>query len=90
MKRDEIFSVLYDIMKNHLELPTISKFHEHARLNDDLFMDSILILQLILHLEVHHQFEIPDEMIVARDFQTVGSLVSLLERILISQSGGVQ
>lgn len=80
MTRQEILQVIHDILQHQLELPSIQAFHEDARLNEDLYMDSIMILQLILHLEVDMGFEIPDEMLVPKDFRTVGSLADFLER----------
>ena len=80
MTRTEIINSVYSILEEHLELPTLSSFHEGARLNEDLYMDSVMILELILHLELSLGFKIPDETLVPKDFQTVGSLVSFLER----------
>ncbi|MCM3707843.1 MULTISPECIES: petrobactin biosynthesis protein AsbD [Cytobacillus] len=80
MTRQEILQIIHDILQDHLELPSMKAFHEDARLNEDLYMDSIMILQLILHLEVDMGFEIPDEMIVSKDFRTVGSLADFLVR----------
>lgn len=80
MTRQEIYNAIYDILQNQLKLPSLAAFHEDARLNEDLYMDSIMILQLILHLEVDLGFDIPDEMLVPKDFRTVGSLVRFLER----------
>lgn len=93
MTRQEIVQVLHDIMQHHLKLPSMEAFCEDARLNEDLYMDSIMILQMILHLEVDLGFEIPDEMLVSKDFQTVGSLADFLEQQQQEPSvvkGGVQ
>jgi aryl carrier protein AsbD len=79
MTRQEIYNAIYDILQNRVKLPSLAAFHEEARLNEDLYMDSIMILQLILYLEVDLGFDIPDEMLVPKDFRTVGSLVSFLE-----------
>lgn len=79
MTRQEIYSAIYDILQHQVKVPSLAVFHEEARLNEDLYMDSIMILQLILHLEIDLGFDIPDEMIVPRDFRTVGSLISFLE-----------
>ncbi|MBG9585800.1 petrobactin biosynthesis protein AsbD [Cytobacillus firmus] len=80
MTRQEIVQVVYDILQDQLKLPSMKAFHEDARLNEDLYMDSIMILQLILHLEVDMGFDIPDEMLVQKDFRTIGSLADFLER----------
>jgi len=79
MTRQEIVQSLHGILQQQMKLPSMAAFHEEARLNEDLYMDSIMILQLILHLEVDLGFDIPDEMLVSKDFQTVGSLADFLE-----------
>ncbi|MEC2076198.1 petrobactin biosynthesis protein AsbD [Metabacillus fastidiosus] len=79
MTKQEIIDVIYHILEKKLELPTMAAFHEEARLNEDLYMDSIMVLQLILHLELDLGFKIPDEMLIPKEFRTVGSLASFLE-----------
>ncbi|MBM7704550.1 petrobactin biosynthesis protein AsbD [Metabacillus iocasae] len=81
MTREELTQNIYDIMKNKLELPTLSSFQEHARLNEDLYMDSIMILQLLLHVELDLGLSVPDEVLSPKDFHTVGTLIDFLERL---------
>lgn len=76
MTRQQLIQSIYDIMENSLELPTLSSFNEDARLNEDLYMDSIMVLQLILHIELDLGIAIPDEVLVPKDFKTVGTLAS--------------
>ncbi len=80
MTRQEIVQIIHDILQHQIKLPAsaLEAFQEDARLNEDLYMDSIMILQMILHLEVDLGFEIPDEMLVSKDFHTVGSLADFL------------
>lgn len=80
MTRQQLIKSIYDILENSLELQTLSSFNEDARLNEDLYMDSIMILQLILHIELDLGISIPDEVLVPKDFKTVGTLVSFLEK----------
>lgn len=82
MTRGEIVQSLQDILQHQIKLSAtaMEAFREEARLNEDLYMDSVMILQLILHLEVDLGFDIPDEMLVPKDFRTVESLVDFLER----------
>jgi aryl carrier protein AsbD len=80
MTRQELIKTIHDIMKNSLELQTLSSFHEDARLNEDLYMDSLMVLQLILHLELDLGVNIPDEILVPKDFKSVGTLASFLEK----------
>lgn len=81
MTRQQLIESIYTIMENSLAMQTLSSFHEDARLNEDLYMDSIMVLQLILHIELDIGISIPDEMLVPKDFQTVGTLVSFLEKL---------
>ncbi|WP_342472210.1 petrobactin biosynthesis protein AsbD [Metasolibacillus sp. FSL H7-0170] len=81
MTRQQLIKSIYTIMENSLAMQTLSSFHEDARLNEDLYMDSIMVLQLILHIELDIGISIPDEMLVPKDFQTVGTLVSFLEKL---------
>ena len=80
MTRQQLIKSIYDIMENSLELQTLSSFNEDARLNEDLYMDSIMVLQLILHIELDLGIAIPDEVLVPKDFKTVGTLVNFLEK----------
>ncbi|MFB7158835.1 petrobactin biosynthesis protein AsbD [Lysinibacillus sp. NPDC056232] len=80
MTRQQLIKSIYDIMGNSLELQTLSSFNEDARLNEDLYMDSIMVLQLILHIELDLGISIPDEVLVPKDFKTVGTLASFLEK----------
>lgn len=79
LSREELYQAVYDIFKHKLNIPTWKSFHESARLNEDLYMDSIMILQLILHLELDLGLNIPDDMLVPKDFHTVESLLDFLE-----------
>ena len=76
MTRQQLIKSIYDILENSLELQTLSSFNEDARLNEDLYMDSIMVLQLILHIELDLGISIPDEVLVPKDFKTVGTLAS--------------
>ncbi|WP_249659807.1 petrobactin biosynthesis protein AsbD [Lysinibacillus fusiformis] len=80
MTRQQLIKSIYDIMENSLELQTLSSFNEDARLNEDLYMDSIMVLQLILHIELDLGIAIPDEVLVPKDFNTVGTLANFLEK----------
>ncbi|UGB30374.1 petrobactin biosynthesis protein AsbD [Metabacillus sp. B2-18] len=80
MTRDDIIQAIYHILKNKIELPTIASFHEDARLNEDLYMDSVMILELILFIELDLGIKMPDEALSPNDFRTVGHLATFLER----------
>ncbi|TCK08892.1 phosphopantetheine-binding protein [Marinobacterium mangrovicola] len=78
MKREELIEVIQDGLANSLRIPHIASFRPEARLNEDLHLDSVMILQLLLHLELECGYEIPDEALSAEAFATVNSLVDFL------------
>ncbi|WP_297991134.1 petrobactin biosynthesis protein AsbD [Anoxybacillus sp.] len=81
MRKDEIVRAIYCILKDRMNIATLSSFGEAARLNEDLCLDSVMVLQLILHLELDLGIEIPDDILKPNDFHTVASLASFLERL---------
>ncbi len=90
MKREEMIEKIYNILKHKLELPAISAFHEDARLNEDLYLDSVMILELVLHLELDFGINVPDEMLIPKDFRTVGTLVEFIQRQQCGELGGIK
>ncbi|KIP21465.1 MULTISPECIES: petrobactin biosynthesis protein AsbD [Anoxybacillus] len=81
MRRDEAIRAIYNILKEKMNIATLSLFGESARLNEDLYLDSVMVLQLILHLELDLGIDIPDDVLRPNDFHTVASLVGFLERL---------
>ncbi|MEC2071936.1 petrobactin biosynthesis protein AsbD [Alkalihalophilus marmarensis] len=78
MTEEKAITLLYDILDKHLNLPAIDAFHKEARLNEDLCMDSVMILQFILHLEVDYGIEVPDDQLAPSDFYTVSSMAQFI------------
>lgn len=76
--KKNVVQAIHDIMKQKMHMPAMDQFHEEARLNEDLYLDSILMLQLIIHLELDYGLDIPDEAIVPKHFKTVGTLADFL------------
>lgn len=90
MKREKMIEMIYHILKNKLELPTMAAFHEEARLNEDLYMDSVMILELILYIELDFGIKVPDEMLVPKDFQTVYTVIEFIKRQQCEALGGIK
>ncbi len=78
MNRSSIISAIHHVLENELHTPGLENFGEHSRLNEDLYLDSILILQLLVSLESKLGIEIPDDALSADDFKTVFSLADFL------------
>ncbi|TYS70361.1 petrobactin biosynthesis protein AsbD [Sutcliffiella horikoshii] len=86
LSREELYHAVYDILKHKLTIPTWKSYKESARLNEDLYLDSIMILQLILHVELDLGISIPDDMLAPKDFHTVESLLNFLEKVSSERS----
>ncbi|MGD7044865.1 petrobactin biosynthesis protein AsbD [Jeotgalibacillus proteolyticus] len=81
MTRNELKEKLFHLLKNDLEAPGLHRFSEEARLNEDLCLDSVMLLQLIVQIELELGVEIPDELLIPKDFQTVGTLLDFIENL---------
>ncbi|KLU99295.1 phosphopantetheine-binding protein [Photobacterium aphoticum] len=63
-----------------MQNPHMAAFSPQARLNEDLYLDSVLVLQLMLHLELDLGLRLPDTHLTKDDYATVASLVAFLQR----------
>ncbi|WP_320198861.1 DUF6005 family protein [Agrobacterium sp. rho-13.3] len=77
MTRDDIFSAIETALREHMAHPHMAGFAPDARLNEDLYLDSVLILQVFLNLELEFGLAMPETAISSQDIQTVDDLVSL-------------
>jgi acyl carrier protein len=80
MTRPELVRVIRCFMTEALALPYMHRFSEEARLNEDLCLDSVMMLQLLVSLELQHGVVIPEEAILEKQLGTVGSFVDFLLR----------
>ncbi|MDZ5710726.1 petrobactin biosynthesis protein AsbD [Jeotgalibacillus haloalkalitolerans] len=80
MTKEAYINLIERLIKEELELAAADSFHPHARLNEDLYIDSVMMLELILCLELEAGVSIPDEAISPKDFYTVDSLADFLMR----------
>lgn len=78
MNKSEVIRAIFEILEMRLQVPHLEDFREQARLNEDLYLDSVVVLQLLVQLELQFGFEIPEEEITADHFQTVSSLADFL------------
>ncbi|WP_325891795.1 DUF6005 family protein [Grimontia sp. NTOU-MAR1] len=81
MEREQLIASIRQVLSDNMQNAHMEKFSESARLNEDLYLDSVLILQLILHLELDLGLTVPEENITAADYSTVSSLADFLCRI---------
>lgn len=80
MTYEHAVNILYTIMKEDLTLQTMDAFHPHTRLNEELAIDSVMILHILLELETKYEIAIPDESIDPAIFETVDRLAQFIQR----------
>jgi len=78
MTKRELIAIMRSILDEKMALPHIAHFSEDARLNEQLCLDSVLILQLLVHLELEHGLALPEEAVMQKQVGTVGSLADFL------------
>lgn len=66
------------VLDEQLNVSRMAEFHAQARLNEDLYLDSVLVLQLLIGLEAELGIDLPDEALQQEDFATVASLAHFL------------
>ncbi|TIN17864.1 MAG: phosphopantetheine-binding protein, partial [Mesorhizobium sp.] len=77
MTYDQILDAMGTILRDKLDNQHMDSFAPQARLNEDLYLDSVLILELMLALELDHGVALPEEVISRQDLDTVDDLARL-------------
>ncbi|WP_432443203.1 DUF6005 family protein [Methylobacterium aquaticum] len=80
LTRDAAIAAIGTVLREEMNHPHLDRFGPHARLNEDLYLDSVQVLQLVLSLEMSLGLAIPEEAIAASDLATVSDLAGLLAR----------
>jgi acyl carrier protein len=78
MNRDAVIEAIGTILREEMHHPHLDLFGPDARLNEDLYLDSVQILELILALETNVNLPISEEAISRQDVSTVADLAALL------------
>lgn len=81
MNRDEIVRKLKKIAADRLKIFLPANLSEEARLNEDLQIDSIMVLQLIVYIEEFFEVTVPEDEIDPATFRTFGTLVTFIEQL---------
>ncbi|WP_438751650.1 DUF6005 family protein [Pararhizobium sp. O133] len=79
MTGNEILTAIHTVLSEQMTHAHMEGFGLEARLNEDLYLDSVLILQIFLNLELEYGLSVPEEAIAKQDIETVADLVSLYE-----------
>ncbi|MCC2606948.1 DUF6005 family protein [Planctobacterium marinum] len=80
MNKDKIIAAIRQVLQQELQCQYLDRFSASARLNEDLYLDSVLLMQLLLHLELSLGVPVPDSALNKEDFATVDSLAQFLLR----------
>lgn len=84
MNEGQLIASIESVLNNELDCLHMHRFSSKARLNEDLYLDSVLVMQLLIHLELHYGIDIPDSAMSQEDISTVENLASFLLQHLSS------
>ena len=78
MDKQNIIDAIKLVLEKELSNQKLRDFRPAARLNEDLYLDSVQIMQLLVHIELTLGFDIPDAALSNEDVATVSSLADFL------------
>ncbi|MDP2535884.1 DUF6005 family protein [Alteromonas stellipolaris] len=78
MNKNTIIDAIKLILEKELNNQKLHHFTPSARLNEDLYLDSVQIMQLLVHIELTLGIDIPDAALNNDDVATVSSLADFL------------
>ncbi|CAM4482856.1 acyl carrier protein [Paenibacillus endophyticus] len=84
MLRTEVKQKLEQLLIYRLESETVRKLQpleESIRLNEDLYLDSVMILQMIVFIEEDMRLFVPEDEVDPSIFGTVGSLLDFIIKL---------
>ncbi|HFJ9437049.1 MULTISPECIES: petrobactin biosynthesis protein AsbD [Bacillus] len=81
MRREILKNEVLKIMKEKMELKNVTHLEETMRLNQDLYIDSVMMLQLIVYIEMDVKLCVPEDEVDPKVFLTVGSLLDFMEEL---------
>ncbi|WP_439875819.1 petrobactin biosynthesis protein AsbD [Bacillus mycoides] len=79
MSREMLKEAVLSIMREKMELKNVTHLEETMHLNQDLYIDSVMMLQLIVYIEMDLKLCVPEDEIDPKAFLTVGSLIDFME-----------
>lgn len=77
MTESETLALIETVLIDKMAHGHMDGFGLDARLNEDLYLDSVLILEIFLNLELEYGLSVPEEAIAKQDVETVADLVAL-------------
>lgn len=70
---------ILEVLRQSVPEARLTEFGPEARLNADLALDSVMLLQLIVHLELDHGLQVPEDRLLSDALETVADLCHALE-----------
>ncbi len=81
MRREALKTAVLKIMIEKMELKNVTHLEETMRLNQDLYIDSVMMLQLIVYIEMDVKLCVPEDEVDPKASLTVGSLLDFMEEL---------
>ncbi|WP_243521730.1 petrobactin biosynthesis protein AsbD [Bacillus pseudomycoides] len=81
MNRKMLNAALLKIMIEKMELKNVTYLEDTMRLNQDLYIDSVMMLQLIVYIEMDLELYVPEDEVDPKAFSTIGSLLDFMEEL---------
>ncbi|PEL15928.1 petrobactin biosynthesis protein AsbD [Bacillus wiedmannii] len=81
MRRETLKNEVLKIMTEKMEIKNVTHLEETMRLNQDLYIDSVMMLQLIVYIEMDVKLSVPEDEVDPKAFLTVGSLLDFMEEL---------
>ena len=78
MTKEQIVESIFTVLSENMSLSNMDKFHSDARLLEDLALDSSMVLQMLMLLEIEHDIEMDESALMNEDFETVRAVAKTL------------
>jgi len=78
MTKEQIVEAIFKVLSENMSHPNMAKFHSDARLLEDLALDSSMVLQMLMLLEVEHDIAMDENALMNEDFETVRAVANTL------------
>jgi aryl carrier protein AsbD len=78
MTRAALIREIGGLLRLHMNVPEEVTLDETTHLNHDIYVDSVMVLELLVRLEIELGFSIPDEAPAREHFTTLGTLAEFL------------
>ncbi len=76
MTKQQIAMCIFKVLSETMAHPHLKYFNSDANFINDLALDSSLLLQLLMHLDVEYNLSVSEEALLNEDFETVRHVVN--------------